>query len=500
MVDSYVEREIKFNAPARAAIPDLRSVPGIAAVTDPVTADLDAEYFDTPDLRLLAAGIGLRRRRGGIDAGWHVKFQRTDEERLEAHRPLNGRHSEPPKELRDLLVAHLRREPLKQVARIRTVRRSYRLLDTTGSALAEIADDTVTADADDHQATRWREIEIELLDGDRKLLRKLDGELRRAGAKRSPITSKLVRVLGDRSPTPPVTQRVDERSTAGEVVAAYLREQAATVVEFDPKVRIDVEDAVHKMRVATRRLRSALATYRRLLDVDVTEPLRGELKWLGGVLGAVRDAEVIRGHLDRGVSEQPATLLVGPIEQRISTSLDAEYEAARRRALHELNSARYLRLLDALDRLPDAVGGRRAAKPARKVLAKEVGRSHRRMRRRLDAATTGDDIDDQRFHEVRKAAKRVRYAAESTTDIFGSRARKLAKRMEQAQETLGAHQDTVINREVLRCLAADADRNDEPSFTYGQLHALEQSRGDERLASFLTLVDHGWAKTPGWLH
>ena len=59
---------------------------------------------------------------------------------------------------------------------------------------------------------------------------------------------------------------------------------------LDPAVRLDADDAVHKMRVAVRRLRSTLATYRRLLDRDVTEPLRDELKWLGGVLGAVRDA------------------------------------------------------------------------------------------------------------------------------------------------------------------------------------------------------------------
>ena len=122
------------------------------------------------------------------------------------------------------------------------------------------------------------------------------------------------------------------------------------------------------------------------------------------------------------------------------------------------------------------------------------------MRRRLDDALAADGTEaDARLHEVRKAAKRVRYAAESAADILGARADELAARMETAQETLGTHQDTMVIRDVVQPLAREADAADEASFTYGRLHAAEQQRGDEARATFLDAVDAGWARRPGWL-
>jgi CHAD domain-containing protein len=254
------------------------------------------------------------------------------------------------------------------------------------------------------------------------------------------------------------------------------------------------------MRVATRRLRSALAAYRRLLDTDITEPVRAELRWLGGALGAARDAEVIREHLRKVVAAEPAELVLGPVADRVERTLDGRHDAAHRRLVADLTSTRYLRLLAALDRLPDAVGGPRADKPAAKVLVTEVRRAHRRMRRRLDDALGAPDGEaDDLLHETRKAAKRVRYAAESASPALGSKADALAARMELAQETLGDHQDTVVIRAVLRAVASAADDDGEPSFTYGHLYAGEQQRGDRARAAFLELVDHHWARRPAWL-
>ena len=122
------------------------------------------------------------------------------------------------------------------------------------------------------------------------------------------------------------------------------------------------------------------------------------------------------------------------------------------------------------------------------------------MRHRLDAALTAEAADaDELLHETRKAAKRVRYAAESASDTLGPKADALAVRMEEAQETLGAHQDSVVIRTVLRELAADADDAGESSFTYGRLHACEQRRGDDARDAFLELVDDHWSRRPGWM-
>jgi CHAD domain-containing protein len=218
------------------------------------------------------------------------------------------------------------------------------------------------------------------------------------------------------------------------------------------------------------------------------------------VLGSARDAEVIRDHLHDVVDAEPPDLVVGPVRDRVERTLHAQHSAAHRQLLADLTSSRYIQLLAALDHLPDAVGGSRSEKAASKVLVTEIARTHRRLRRRLEKALgrSGGDADEL-FHDVRKAAKRVRYAAESASDVLGSKADELATRMEDAQETLGTQQDTVVIRTVLRRLAADAVHDGESSFTYGRLHAAEQQRGARSHAAFLDLVDHHWARRPRWM-
>src|SRR5207253_2665578 len=78
--------------------------------------------------------------------------------------------------------------------------------------------------------------------------------------------------------------RLRKRATAGDAVVLHLRQQLDELVARDPGVRLDLPDSLHKARVATRRLRSALKTFRPLLDRTVTDPLRDELAYLAGVL------------------------------------------------------------------------------------------------------------------------------------------------------------------------------------------------------------------------
>ncbi|HEU4841148.1 MAG TPA: CYTH and CHAD domain-containing protein, partial [Ilumatobacteraceae bacterium] len=451
------------------------------------------------DLRLLRNKIALRRRTGGEDAGWHLKMQKTLGQRIEIREPLGDEDAGVPEPLRKLLTAHVRDRELGRVARLQTKRRVHRLLAPNGAPVAEVADDDVRAETLD-ATTQWRELEAELVgEGDDALLAAVGQRLLDAGARPAEAPSKIARALAGRLPPPEAAPAVDSSSTAGEAIAAYLREQGDARIGLDASVRMDVQDAVHKMRVAARRLRSALATYRRLLDRDVTEPLRGELKWLGGVLGPVRDAEVIRDHLRTELDEQADELVVGPVRQRLDGTLGGEHGTAHEQALVELSSPRYLALLDSLERVTDAIGGGRAGKKAPKVLAKEVGRAHRRMNRILDQALASPGPEDHLLHEVRKAAKRARYAGESAAPVLGAEATALAERMEEGQEVLGAHQDSVVVRDLLRRLGADADAAGEPSFTYGRLHALEERRGDEATAQFLEMADDGWADPPSWL-
>jgi CHAD domain-containing protein len=99
---------------------------------------------------------------------------------------------------------------------------------------------------------------------------------------------------------------------------------------------------------------------------------------------------------------------------------------------------------------------------------------------------------DALLHEVRKKAKRLRYAADSAKPVLGKRAGRLAAKAKRIQETLGIRQDAVLARERLRELGVQAYVDGENPFTLGRLHALEERRADEAEAAFRKT----WAKLP----
>jgi CHAD domain-containing protein len=292
--------------------------------------------------------------------------------------------------------------------------------------------------------------------------------------------------------------------TAGDVLRQRLEQQAAAVRAQEPLLRDDADDAIHDMRVALRRLRSALATYRPLLEPGSAEPLRDEMRWLGQELSPARDTEVIAERLEALVREQPAELVMGPVERRIDTELGSRAQQGRRRALEALESERYRRLLVDLDSFVAALPYvARAERPAAKETPRLLERDLRRLRRRARVADSATDphARDIALHETRKAAKRLRYAAESAAPVFGRRARKLAKRAQRIQDVLGEHQDTVVARSTLRELGAQAYLAEENGFTFGRLHALEEARARKLLEQYPPALE----RLPGhrlarWLH
>jgi CHAD domain-containing protein len=86
------------------------------------------------------------------------------------------------------------------------------------------------------------------------------------------------------------------------------------------------------------------------------------------------------------------------------------------------------------------------------------------------------------LHEVRKAAKRARYAAEAAAPALGSQARRFAKRVKKAQSVLGDHQDAVIARSTERELGIRAHSAGENAFTYGLLYGRDTCRGEQLAA------------------
>lgn len=484
MSQSTREIERKYAAPAADDMPwlsDLTGVDPVASLVDRGVRDLDAVYYDTADLRLARSAATLRRRTGGTDAGWHLKLPLAGDSREEIHSPPAD---EVPEELRELVLARTRGAPLRPVVRIRTTRSVRELTDTGGGVLAELSLDTVRADsllAKDGHAV-WTEMEVELAEGGTPaLLDDVEKVLRRNGVDRAPAPSKLARALAETTPpekTVPEPHAEVGPGSAGEHVHRYLCAQVRALVDLDPAVRRGAPDSVHRMRVACRRLRAALRSHRPVLDREAVEPLRGELKWLAGELGAERDHEVLADRLTTGVHELPDELVLGPVAARLRAWDVAQRTAARRRTLAALDSPRYLALLDRLSELTTRPPLRpRAARKPKKVMAKALTKEFERLRRRIDHVLElppGPDRDTA-VHEARKAAKRLRYTAETARPALGKPARRLGKRVKAVQKVSGDHHDGVVARDTLRRLAVAAHAAGEAGFTWGLLHGQERS-------------------------
>jgi CHAD domain-containing protein len=337
------------------------------------------------------------------------------------------------------------------------------LRDDAGRTLALVAQDQVTAETDGAEQ-RWQEVEVELVDGGPKVLDSVERELRRAGAEPAEGPSKLARALGDR-----LTARDAERTkTKINPVPAYAREQRDAIVAYDPGVRAGNPEAVHKMRVATRRLRSTLRTFKRSFPADRAEFLKTELKWLAGQLGEVRDGQVLEHKLLSAVDRE------GPdftgVAERIRAHLDAKVAAGREALVGDLDGERYLRLLDAVDDLVDAddAGEPKPLRRARKALDKAD--------RLLDEATLRGT--DEPVHEARKAYKQARYAVEVFVRSGGKPAKRLVDRLTDLQDVLGAHQDSVVAREILHDLSRESD-----AFRYGILWARQEQIGRDTMGN-----------------
>jgi CHAD domain-containing protein len=248
-------------------------------------------------------------------------------------------------------------------------------------------------------------------------------------------------------------------------------------------VRTGQPDGVHQVRVACRRLRSILAAFRPALDREQTDPIREELRWVGGELSGSRDAEVAVAHLRAVVAAEPPELVLGPVAARLQQEELQDELVSGEEARRVLITARYLQVLDILHELaaaPPLAG--RAAEPAGPVVRDVLAHAGKRLRRAVQAAQ-GTDADEA-LHEVRKAAKRVRYTAEVAAPVLGAPVRELVSALKEVQEVLGDRQDTFITRQLCTQLGLRAFAAGENAWTYGRLHALEVARGRDAEREF----------------
>jgi len=444
------EYERKLDAPVGFRLPPLGGEPLEPRVFTSV-------YHDVPGGSLAAVGITLRRRTEHGRSVWQLKLPSADS-RLELE--AEGGPGKPPRELLELLHAHLRHGPLERVAELRTRRRGE--LVARGGATAEVTVDEVAIMDARRVRDRFVEVEVELREGSPAQLDVLAEELAEVGAKQGSGRPKVFRALdlGRGEPASPQTPFA--------ALQGLLREQLREIERHDPGTRLGRDpESLHDMRVAVRRLRALLRAGTELMAADTAE-LDARLKDLGRVLGEVRDLDVLLEHL-----EGEAAALGGDDAKRarsLLVGLRNERTRKRRRLLTVLRSEKYLVLLEDTARTIEELQPSGAETSLGELTERGFDKLSKTVRK------LPEEPDDEQLHAVRKKGKRVRYAGE----LAGRKA--FVKRAKELQDVLGEHQDAVVAAERLRELAAEAPPDQ--ALAAGRLIEREETRRAEMRAAW----------------
>jgi CHAD domain-containing protein len=474
-----IETERKFALAKGQRLPSLDAI----ATEGPTTSyEQISIYYDTPDLRLTAARQLIRRRAGGPDAGWQAKLPTENpDERVEVQLPYAGERL--PRELRDLVKANVGERPLFPVAQIRTRRTSRELLDANGRVLAVASADEVVSTVAG-RSKEWTEAEVELVGGAPALLDAVEAALAAAGVPRAASPSKLAQALADE------VARLDEGITGdsvAEVVGGYLAAQVGVLQALEIPVIRDEPEAVHRSRVATRRLRCTLRTFDGAFRAVAVRGLREELRWHGEMLGAPRDTEVLSARMAEiltALSPDQAEVVRPAVEQ----ALRGRHGEAHQALVTSMLTDRYRRLQLSLEQLLAAPPLHpMAGEPAAILLPQMWDQAVTRVRHAL-ARAQARPSDLTRWHEVRKASKAARYGAEL---VAGSQphAEDAVEAWTQVTTHLGAVQDAVIGNQFVAELSWVAVDQGADRAPFDELRAAEDQNLRDSLAAARQALD-----------
>jgi CHAD domain-containing protein len=468
------EREFKLAVDRDLELPDLATLDGLSAERLE-TRTVTAGYWDTADLRLLGWGCTLRHR---DDQGWCAKLAaESGGGMLERTEVVVGGGDEPPPEIIGLLAGYLRGAELRPVARLVTERCVFGLTDERGERLGVLTDDAVRASGAHVTEPFFRELEVEIEgSGTPATVEPLVAALRDAGADDGDPQPKLVRALGAESvPAPELTvPPTAGRPTGREIIHAALASSTIHLLTHLPIAWLGFDpEGVHQVRVAMRRLRADLGTFGVLIDRTVADGLSTELAWLGRVFGEVRDADVMSERLAALGAEHDEIGAAGLAI--LMDVLEDHRQQKRGEARDAVTSDRAFALLDRLVEVAqDPPTAPQADDSADEVFEAAVRRRLRQIRKAIGRIDR--ESPDRDLHDLRKRAKKLRYAAEAAEPALGRPARRLAKAAARIQSRLGDLNDAVVGTALLAALAA---REPRVAFTAGQLSGLLIAQGQQ---------------------
>ncbi len=432
-------------------------------------------YFDTVDFRLARLGVTLRRKTEQKRVLWQLKLPRQTA-RLEMEM-ASGR-STPPAPLEDLLFGLLRREPLTAIAKLQTRRAGIRV-QPHDKPVADVVIDRVRVLNARRVVGHLSEIEVELRSGKEKELTAIVKALREAGAYDGDSRPKIFQALNLN-----VSDRcLPESAPFSERLKTILQKQLRDILLHDPGTRFGQDpEELHQMRVRIRRFRALLRASRVLLEPQWYASLQEELRWLGAMLGTVRDQDVLLYRLYTEARVLPTA--ERKIFERLLATFETHRSQARRELLDALRSDRYLDLLGRLERAAQTPALRDAPENSLMHLAAQE------FKELIKAGKNGAaDPSDHELHQLRIQTKRTRYAAELALETMGKSAIRFVRQTKRNQDILGDHQDAVVMEERLRQLL-HTTRGVKTAFAIGQI--VERLRARRRRTK--AIFPREWAK------
>ena len=493
--------EVEWQYAALDTRPVLRWLEGHAVAGFTVTPgsqkQLEDTYYDSADWRVHHAGYTCRVRKKGADAELTLKAMASASGGMRVRRELtetlDGPSSDPlraPGPCGAALRAVCGRQDLAPIFQVITSRKTFALSDEAG-VIGEVALDETSIPVGEDVPVRLSRVEVEVDPNAIERARVFVDAMVAANGLTEATTSKFEsaliatgqRVTGvaDTGPT-----AVSPEMTVGQVAYAVMRKQFGALRLNEPGTRLgDDIEALHDMRVATRRLRAAMATFRPFLTPRMLG-FRDEFGWIAGVLGEVRDLDVQLERMTewREAFPEDRAHTLNAIEAILVTRRNA----ARKRMLAALDSRRYERLLT---RFEGALrfGPPRSFAPGRaSILAVApdlVEKRYARVRKMGDRIKKSSPPDS--YHMLRIDAKKLRYALEFVGNgIYGKPALEFSARVTAMQDVLGLHQDAYVAMDLLQEIADNAGRKLAPPtlMAMGILSERYRSHAEELRAQF----------------